>query len=71
VHATNYLDNPSSLHHHGMFANKTAWYDGAMGITQCGIPYGQTATYVVDIPNAGQWGSYWVHAHSHVRLLRP
>lgn len=64
VHATNYLDNPSSLHHHGMFANKTAWYDGAVSVTQCGIPYGQTFTYQVDIPNSGQSGTYWVHAHT-------
>jgi len=69
VHATNYLDNPSALHHHGMFVNKTAWYDGAVGITQCGIPRGQAFTYEIDVPRSGQWGTYWVHAHSSVCLV--
>lgn len=50
-----------------MFLNTTAWYDGAVGVTQCGIPYGQTFSYEIDIPNSGQWGTYWVHAHSLVR----
>lgn len=34
VHATNSLDRPTTLHHHGMFFNSTSWYDGATGVTQ-------------------------------------
>ena len=34
VHATNSLDAPSSLHHHGMFFNSTSWMDGAVGVSQ-------------------------------------
>jgi iron transport multicopper oxidase len=34
MHAFNSLDEPSSIHHHGMFFNSTSWMDGAMGITQ-------------------------------------
>jgi FtsP/CotA-like multicopper oxidase with cupredoxin domain len=34
VHAYNGLDEPSSIHHHGMFFNSTSWMDGAMSITQ-------------------------------------
>ncbi|PIL27757.1 transporter [Ganoderma sinense ZZ0214-1] len=64
VHATNSLDQPSSLHHHGMFFNSTAWMDGAVGVTQCGIPSGQTFDYVVPINSSGQWGTYWVHSHA-------
>lgn len=34
VHATNRIDMPTSLHHHGMFFNSTSWMDGAVGVTQ-------------------------------------
>ncbi|KZP14642.1 multicopper oxidase [Athelia psychrophila] len=64
VHAINSLDQPATLHHHGMFFNSTSWMDGAMGVSQCGIPPGQAFDYVVPINSSGQWGSYWVHAHS-------
>ncbi|KAF7966093.1 hypothetical protein HWV62_40182 [Athelia sp. TMB] len=64
VHATNSLDQPATLHHHGMFFNSTSWMDGAMGVSQCGIPPGQAFDYVVPINASGQWGTYWVHAHS-------
>ena len=31
-----------------------------------GIPPGGQFDYVVPINSSGQWGSYWVHAHSGV-----
>jgi FtsP/CotA-like multicopper oxidase with cupredoxin domain len=34
LHATNHLDVPTAIHHHGMFFNSTPWYDGAMQVTQ-------------------------------------
>ena len=34
LHATNSLDNPATIHHHGMFFNSTSWMDGAMGVSQ-------------------------------------
>ncbi|KAI0824829.1 Fet3 protein [Trametes gibbosa] len=64
VHATNSVDEPTSLHHHGMFFNSTSWMDGAVGVSQCGIPKGATFDYVVPINSSGQWGTYWVHAHA-------
>ncbi|KAI0634793.1 Fet3 protein [Trametes polyzona] len=64
VHATNSIDEPTSLHHHGMFFNSTSWMDGAVGVSQCGIPKGSTFDYVVPINSSGQWGTYWVHAHA-------
>ncbi|KAI0747068.1 Fet3 protein [Daedaleopsis nitida] len=64
VHATNRIDLPTSLHHHGMFFNSTSWMDGAVGVSQCGIPPGATFDYVVPINSSGQWGTYWVHAHA-------
>ncbi|KAJ7322898.1 Fet3 protein [Mycena albidolilacea] len=64
IHATNSLETVSSLHHHGMFFNSSSWNDGAVGVTECGIPPGGASTYSIDIPTSGQTGSYWVHAHS-------
>lgn len=47
-----------------MFFNSTSWMDGAQGVTECGIPPGGQLDYVVPINSSGQWGTYWVHAHS-------
>ncbi|KAI5116373.1 hypothetical protein M0805_008686 [Coniferiporia weirii] len=64
VHATNSLDDVLTLHHHGMYFNDSSWYDGALGVTQCGIPPGQSFTYVVAVNEFEQLGTYWWHAHS-------
>ncbi|KAG6332533.1 hypothetical protein ID866_6557 [Astraeus odoratus] len=64
VHVTNSLDEPTTLHNHGMFFNSSSWMDGALGVTQCGIPPGQTFDYLVPINSSGQWGTYWSHAHA-------
>ncbi|KAI9062216.1 multicopper oxidase [Trametes sanguinea] len=64
VHALNSLDQPASLHHHGMYFNSTSWMDGAVGVSQCGIPPGQSFDYVVPVNTSGQWGTYWVHSHA-------
>ncbi|PBK70630.1 Fet3 protein [Armillaria solidipes] len=64
VHATNSLDDVSTLHHHGMFFNSTSWMDGALQVSECGIPPGGQFDYVVPINSSGQWGTYWVHGHA-------
>ncbi|EPS97022.1 hypothetical protein FOMPIDRAFT_160144 [Fomitopsis schrenkii] len=64
LHATNSLSEPLTIHHHGMFFNSTSWMDGAMGLSQCGIPPGESFTYVVPINSSGQYGTFWAHAHS-------
>ncbi|KAK0449587.1 Fet3 protein [Desarmillaria tabescens] len=64
VHATNSLDEVSTLHHHGMFFNSTSWMDGAVQVSECGIPPGGQFDYVVPINSSGQWGTYWVHGHA-------
>ncbi|GAA5959158.1 hypothetical protein JCM21900_001410 [Sporobolomyces salmonicolor] len=64
VHALNSLDQPTSIHHHGMFFNGSNYYDGAPGVTQCGIPVGQELTY--EVPVDRQWGTYWWHSHTGV-----
>ncbi|KAL8278893.1 hypothetical protein RQP46_008764 [Phenoliferia psychrophenolica] len=45
----------------GIYFNKTSQYDGAPGINQCGIPFGQSLTY--EVPVDLQWGTYWWHSH--------
>lgn len=62
VHALNGLDVPTSLHHHGMFFRNQSYFDGAVSITQCGIPPGDE--FIYEFPITEQYGTYWVHAHS-------
>ncbi|GAA5964502.1 hypothetical protein JCM8115_003900 [Rhodotorula mucilaginosa] len=62
VHALNSLDHPTSIHHHGIFFNGSAYYDGAPSITQCGIPSGESLTY--EVPVDLQHGTYWYHSHT-------
>ncbi|KAJ3309418.1 ferroxidase fet3 [Boothiomyces sp. JEL0838] len=50
----------TSVHFHGLFQNGTNYYDGALGINDCGIPFNSNYTYVV---NLSQTGSYWIHGH--------
>jgi iron transport multicopper oxidase len=64
VHAFNSLSQPTTLHHHGMFFNYSTWFDGAQGVSQCGIPPGQSFDYVIPINASGQWGTYWAHGHA-------
>ncbi|KAJ3319129.1 ferroxidase fet3, partial [Boothiomyces sp. JEL0866] len=62
IHATNKLDRgpPTSIHFHGIFQNGTNYYDGALNINDCGIPFGNSYTYRVKLD---QVGSYWIHGH--------
>ncbi|KNC99476.1 uncharacterized protein SPPG_05711 [Spizellomyces punctatus DAOM BR117] len=60
INVRNSLDVPTALHSHGMFFNKTNYFDGAAGVTQCGIPPGSNFTYEIPLQ---QWGTYWYHAH--------
>ncbi|KAG8911893.1 ferroxidase fet3, partial [Tulasnella sp. 418] len=61
LHAYNGLDVPTALHHHGMFLRNRTFMDGAVGVTQCPIPVGETFTY--EIPTGEEWGTYWAHGH--------
>ncbi|KAJ3187554.1 ferroxidase fet3 [Irineochytrium annulatum] len=57
----NSLDEPTSLHSHGMFQNGTGQYDGVTGVTQCAVPPGQNLTYSF---TPQQHGTYWIHGHN-------
>ncbi|GAA5912089.1 uncharacterized protein JCM6883_007107 [Sporobolomyces salmoneus] len=64
VHAINGLGSghSTSIHHHGIFFNGSAYYDGAPSATECGIPPGETLSYHVPVDR--QWGTYWWHSHT-------
>ena len=59
----------SSLHSHGLFFNRTVWYDGAASLTQCPVPDGQSFTQEIlnspqsPVDRQKQWGTYWIHGH--------
>ncbi|KAJ2777260.1 ferroxidase fet3 [Coemansia interrupta] len=60
IHAHNKLDEATSLHTHGFFQNGTNHYDGAAGVTECGIAPNSSYTYEI---NVQQTGTYWIHSH--------
>ncbi|KAJ2961495.1 hypothetical protein NQZ79_g3313 [Umbelopsis isabellina] len=60
INTHNSLDVPTSLHAHGMFQNGTAYMDGPVGVTECGIPPDGNFTYVIPIT---QKGTFWIHSH--------
>ena len=56
----NRLETATALHCHGFFQNGTGFYDGAAGVTECGIPAGSQFTYNISL---AQTGTYWIHGH--------
>ncbi|KAA1477561.1 multicopper oxidase 2A [Dentipellis sp. KUC8613] len=62
IHVQNALPNATSIHWHGLFQNGTNFYDGTSGITECGIPPGQSLTYNFTLGEFS--GTTWWHAHS-------
>lgn len=53
LHVFNELGNAStSIHFHGFFQNGTNYMDGAVGVTQCGIPPGESFTYHIKVETA-------------------
>lgn len=65
LHAHNGLDQNTAIHAHGQFFNTTAFYDGAVGVSQCGIPPGSTFSYVINTTASNsQHGTYWYHSHA-------
>ena len=59
IHVTNQLDEPSSLHWHGLLV--PSGMDGVPGLSFPGIAPGETFTYRFTLK---QSGTYWYHSHS-------
>ncbi|WP_456451926.1 copper resistance system multicopper oxidase, partial [Hydrogenimonas sp.] len=59
LHVTNRLDEPSSIHWHGIILPPEM--DGVPGISFAGIEPGETFTYRFRVR---QSGTYWYHSHS-------
>ncbi|KAK4057343.1 hypothetical protein OIO90_001409, partial [Microbotryomycetes sp. JL221] len=62
VNVTNLLSsNSTAIHWHGLYQRGTPWFDGTNGITQCGIPPGNSMIYNFTLN--GWTGTTWWHAH--------
>lgn len=61
VNLTNFIDEPVSIHFHGIFQTGTNNMDGADMLTQCGVPTGESFLYNFTVD---QVGTYWYHSHS-------
>nr|AAS21670.1 multicopper oxidase 4B [Phanerodontia chrysosporium] len=61
VHVTNTLSTRTTIHWHGLYQNGTNYYDGTAGVTECGIPPGQSLTYNFTVDDFS--GTTWWHAH--------
>ncbi|KAH8681126.1 multicopper oxidase-domain-containing protein [Xylariales sp. PMI_506] len=62
VQVNNLMSNWSiTIHWHGINQHGSTWMDGVAGVSQCGIPPGQSFTYEFAVD--GQRGTYWWHAH--------
>ncbi len=59
LHVTNHLDEPTSLHWHGIILPYTM--DGVPGVSYQGIMPGQTFVYRFKVQ---QTGTYWYHSHT-------
>lgn len=59
LHVINHLDEPTSLHWHGI--RVPADQDGVPGVSFAGIPAGGRFTYHFPVQ---QSGTYWYHSHS-------
>ncbi|KAK9243442.1 multicopper oxidase-domain-containing protein [Lipomyces tetrasporus] len=57
----NNLEVPMTIHFHGIHQLGTPWMDGAPGVSQWPIFPGES--FVYNFTTAGQYGSYWYHAH--------
>ncbi|CAG8838531.1 20899_t:CDS:2, partial [Gigaspora margarita] len=66
INIINELDENTSIHSHGIHQYGTPWYDGVLGITQCGIPSKRTFTYKF---NVNQSGTYWYHSHARSQYM--
>ncbi|KAJ2826280.1 ferroxidase fet3 [Coemansia erecta] len=60
LNAFNALDEPTSLHAHGFHHRGTPYYDGTIGVSECGIAPNTLFTYEF---KATQTGTYWLHSH--------
>ncbi|GAA6007651.1 uncharacterized protein JCM10292_002841 [Rhodotorula paludigena] len=63
VHVVNSLDQPITIHWHGLVQNGTNWEDGPSGVTQCPILPRGSYTYRFPVTGDLQYGTYWWHAH--------
>eukprot|EP01117_Protostelium_nocturnum_P004626 TRINITY_DN1679_c0_g1_i2.p1 TRINITY_DN1679_c0_g1~~TRINITY_DN1679_c0_g1_i2.p1 ORF type:complete len:601 (-),score=176.54 TRINITY_DN1679_c0_g1_i2:31-1833(-) len=67
LNVVNNLDLPLTVHNHGFSFPNSTFYDGAMMISQCGIP--PKSSFKYRIPIVDDIGTYWIHAHSNGQTI--
>ncbi|KAI2611956.1 Cupredoxin [Hypoxylon sp. NC1633] len=66
VRVNNHIaEQSTAVHWHGINQRGTPWMDGVAGVSQCGIPPGQSFTYEFRVDD--QRGTFWWHAHLSVQ----
>ncbi|EFJ35961.1 hypothetical protein SELMODRAFT_404333 [Selaginella moellendorffii] len=61
IKVNNFINHNITLHWHGIFQNRTGWFDGPAYITQCPIQRQRSFVYKFDVVR--QRGTLWWHAH--------
>ena len=67
VTVVNGLEEPTSIHWHGLYQRGANHFDGAAGVTQCGVPPGRAFTYKIALDRAG---TFWWHSHIQTQYAR-
>ncbi len=67
VTVVNGLEEPTSIHWHGLYQRGANHFDGATGVTQCGVPPGRAFTYKIALDRAG---TFWWHSHVQTQYAR-
>lgn len=57
----------TTIHWHGIDQRNTTWMDGVAGVSQCGIPPGESFTYEFEL--SGQRGTFWYHSHLTIQYV--
>jgi FtsP/CotA-like multicopper oxidase with cupredoxin domain len=62
----NNMDEPTTIHFHGISQAKTPWSDGVPGLSQKAIQPGESFLYQWE---ADESGTYWYHAHFRSQII--
>ena len=66
IHVRNHLQDPFTMHWHGLSQKHTQYSDGVPFITQFPIPPGMARTYTFKVDEPG---TYYYHAHTHLHAV--
>ncbi|CAN6625621.1 hypothetical protein TRVA0_010S01882 [Trichomonascus vanleenenianus] len=67
IQVINRLQEPTSVHWHGIRQWGTNYMDGVPGVTECAIPANRTFTYRFLLDRTG---TFWYHGHNRLQRLK-